>query len=192
MSQQETPKGKRSWAPLFWLLLYLFNLGLVILFQCLFVHTVPAPLNANTLEGLPYFHGCKILDFTSTPGNNADRIGKAEPDFVLYQTASGETNIVRLEWNLYTPCFRIEKGTEQSIPTGTEDYKVTMKDFLGKNEVVVADQNKIIACGSSGLFRQQQAIQGLHIFIAILLLLAEFGIAAAWKRLFRKPGKPVG
>ena len=47
-----------------------------------------------------------------------------------------------------------------------------MRDFLGKNEVTVENQEAIVQLKWSGLFRQQGYIQGIHMLTAL-------GIAAS-------------
>ena len=48
-----------------------------------------------------------------------------------------------------------------------------MRDFLGKNEVTVENQEAIGQLKWSGLIRQQGYIQGIHMLTALGLLLLE-------------------
>ena len=48
-----------------------------------------------------------------------------------------------------------------------------MRDFLGKNEVTVENQEAIVHLKWSGLFRQQGYIKGIHTLTALGLLLLE-------------------
>ena len=70
------------------------------------------------------------------------------------------------------PKFRIEKNSNTLIPN-EESYTFSMRDFLGKNEVTVENQEAIVQLKWSGLFRQQGYIQGIHMLTALGLLLLE-------------------
>ena len=102
--------------------------------------------------------GAKPVSYThlisgeGVPDNSL--IGKSSPDWILYKNQAGETHAVRIEWNLYMPRFRIEKNSNTLIPN-EESYTFSMRDFLGKNEVTVENQEAIVQLKWSGLFRQQ-------------------------------------
>ena len=154
MSKNKTAKEKRPWHILIWLILYLVNLLAALAFQYFFIHTYSAPLTAESLGSISYFNGCEILDIS----------GEGVPDV--------KTHDVRIEWNLYMPRFRIEKNSNTLIPN-EESYTFSMRDFLGKNEVTVENQEAIVQLKWSGLFRQQGYIQGIHMLTALGLLLLE-------------------
>ena len=162
MSKNKTAKEKRPWHILIWLILYLVNLLAALAFQYFFIHTYSAPLTAESLGSISYFNGCEILDISGEGVPDNSLIGKSSPDWILYKNQAGETHAVRIEWNLYMPRFRTE-----------ESYTFSMRDFLGKNEVTVENQEAIVQLKWSGLFRQQGYIQGIHMLTALGLLLLE-------------------
>ena len=164
MSKNKTAKEKRPWHILIWLILYLVNLLAALAFQYFFIHTYSAPLTAESLGSISYFSG------EGVPYNSL--IVKSSPDWILYKNQAGETHAVRIEWNLYMPRFRIEKNSNTLIPN-EESYTFSMRDFLGKNEVTVENQEAIVQLKWSGLFRQQGYIQGIHMLTALGLLLLE-------------------
>ena len=65
------------------------------------------------------------------------------------------------------------KNSDTLIPNGEESYTFSMRDFLGKNEVTIENQEAIVQLTWSGLFRQQGYIQGIHMLTALGLLLLE-------------------
>jgi len=154
-------------------MLYLANLLAALAFQYFFIHTYSAPLTAENLGSISYFNGCEILDISGEGVPDNSLIGKSSPDWILYKNHAGETHAVRIEWNLYMPRFRIEKNSDTLIPNGEERYTFSMRDFLGKNEVTVENQEAIVQLRWSGLVRQQGYIQGIHMLTALGLLLLE-------------------
>ena len=172
VSKNKTAKEKRPWHILIWLILYLVNLLAALAFQYFFIHTYSAPLTAESLGSISYFNGCEILDISGEGVPDNSLIGKSSPDWILYKNQAGETHAVRIEWNLYMPRFRIEKNSNTLIPN-EESYTFSMRDFLGKNEVTVENQEAIVQLKWSGLFRQQGYIQGIHMLTALGLLLLE-------------------
>lgn len=141
MSGTKEKKAGFPMQPLIWLVLYLANLAVVLLFQCTFIHTHSAPLTADSLTNLPYFDGCQILDIFGTQVSEDALRGKADPNWILFQDPDGKILSVRVEWNLYVPRFRIEEDTAVGIPADVEQYSFVERDFFGQNEIVVDGQN---------------------------------------------------
>src|SRR5699024_5256032 len=97
---------------------------------------------------------------------------KTDPNWVLYRTAEGETHAERLEWDLYLPRFRVEKGTDTLIPAEEVSYTFTARDFLGTNTLTVRQQTWITKFDRTGAFRQQSTIQTMTMLWALGLLVA--------------------
>ena len=186
MSGTKEKKAGFPMQPLIWLVLYLANLAVVLLFQCTFIHTHSAPLTADSLTNLPYFDGCQILDIFGTQVSEDALRGKADPNWILFQDPDGKILSVRVEWNLYVPRFRIEEDTAVGIPADVEQYSFVERDFFGQNEIVVDGQNTFSAIKQSGLYRQQSTIQSFHVLAAILLLLLESFVCYGVKRIIRQ------
>lgn len=173
-------KGKRSYAPLLWLALYIVNLLLVLGYQAVFVHNIPIP--ADNAEGYPdfsqveFFAGCEILDTGGTP----------DEYHVLYRDADGVTRVVRLEGNLYLDRVGVIASTVTEIPAGSEEYVYEEPNFLGKNIITVTGGTDITGLESHGLMRQQATIQGFHMAAALALLLAEGALALLVRKLMRR------
>ena len=170
MSKNKTAKEKRPWLILIWLILYLVNLLAALAFQYFFIHTYSAPLTAESLGSISYFNGCEILDISGEGVPDNSLIGKSSPDWILYKNQAGETHAVRIEWNLYMPRFRIEKNSNTLIPN-EESYTFSMRDFLGKNEVTVENQEAIVQLKWSGIIQAAGLYSG-HTYVN------RFGIAS--------------
>lgn len=168
-----TPKnsGKRSYAPIACLVLYLLNLLLVLAYQGLFVHTLPGPENENE-NGMPdfssidFFADCEILD---TEGSNLEY-------YILYKTPAGDVKIVELERNLYFDRYTIIEDSMEAVPAASGTQLLEKPNFMGTDEIAIANQTDIEYVASSGLMRQQTVILGSYMGIAVVLLLAQIGI----------------
>ena len=153
----------------------------VVALRTVFLYTHTAPLTPERLQELPYFRGSEVLEIAGTPMEETRPIGgKTDPNWVLYRTAEGETHAVRLEWDLYLPRFRVEKGTDTLIPAEEVSYTFTARDFLGTNTLTVRQQTWITKFDRTG--RQQSTIQTMTMLWALGLLVA----VAAVCRLVRK------
>lgn len=166
-----------------WIFAALGSLLLVVALRTVFLYTHTAPLTPERLQELPYFRGSEVLEIAGTPMEETRPIGgKTDPNWVLYRTAEGETHAVRLEWDLYLPRFRVEKGTDTLIPAEEVSYTFTARDFLGTNTLTVRQQTWITKFDRTGAVRQQSTIQTMTMLWALGLLVA----VAAVCRLVRK------
>ena len=166
-----------------WIFAALGSLLLVVALRTVFLYTHTAPLTPERLQELPYFRGSEVLEIAGTPMEETRPIGgKTDPNWVLYRTAEGETHAVRLEWDLYLPRFRVEKGTDTLIPAEEVSYTFTARDYLGTNTLTVRQQTWITKFDRTGAYRQQSTIQTMTMLWALGLLVA----VAAVCRLVRK------
>ena len=166
-----------------WIFAALGSLLLVVALRTVFLYTHTAPLTPERLQELPYFRGSEVLEIAGTPMEETSPIGgKTDPNWVLYRTAEGETHAVRLEWDLYLPRFRVEKGTDTLIPAEEVSYTFTARDYLGTNTLTVRQQTWITKFDRTGVVRQQSTIQTMTMLWALGLLVA----VAAVCRLVRK------
>lgn len=170
-------RGKCSYGPIFCLVLYLLNLVLVLAYQGLFVHTIPAP-EAENENGLPdfssmeFFADCEILD---TEGSKLEY-------YILYKTPAGDVEIVELERNFLFDRYTVKEDSIEAVPAGSGTQILEKPNFMGTDEIAIASQADIEYVASSGLIRQQTVVLGSYMGIAILLLLAEVGIYCLLKK----------
>lgn len=173
-----TPKNnrKRLIGPIVCLIAYGLNLVLVLVFQGLFVYTIPAVeetdgYGAPDLSNVAFFADCKILDIES-----------CDPAYyVLYETSAGEVKLVKLERNLYFDRYAMKESSVETVPaiSGTQILKKTY--FLVIHEVGIVDQTDIEYVRSSGMVSQTMA-QGLHAGTALVMLLVEVGVYELLKK----------
>lgn len=131
-------KGKRSYGPLLWGLIYMVNLGVYLLYLIFFVHTIPAPATPASLAEQPYFDGCTILDTTVLEGDNG--YFNYDPDFVLFEDETGTRKITEIRYNYFLPRYRIKESS--TVPISDENsFSADFSFFLGKNTVTVHDQS---------------------------------------------------
>lgn len=159
-----------------WVLLAPINLILILMFQALFVHTQAAPLTPERLATLPVFSGCEILDIAGPEIGADDILGSTERSWILYRNAAEETHVVRVEWNMILPRYRIETNVDFLIPAEESSYTVTARDFLGRNTVTVENGQAIANNEYSGVFRQQNNIMMGYVLAALALILVEAAV----------------
>lgn len=162
---------KRFIGPIVCLVVYWLNLVLILAYQGLFIHTIPASEYANKYAGpdlrdVDFFADCEILDMESCDLEY----------YILYKTSAGDVKIVELERNFYFNRYTLKKNRAEAVPAVSGTQILEKQNFLGTDEITIVDQTDIVCVGSSGLIRQQTVIQGIHVGIAIVLLLAEIGI----------------
>lgn len=173
-----TPKRNRKWliGPIVCLVVYLLNLVLVLVFQGLFVYTIPALEETDgraepDLSNAAFFADCEILDIESCDSAY----------YVLYKTLAGEVKLVKLERNLYFDRYTIRKRSIETVPaiSGTQVLK---KIYLVEiDEIGIVNQTDIEYVRSSGMVFQTMA-QGRHKGIAIVMLLVEAGVYELLKK----------
>ena len=159
-----------------WVLLAPINLILILMFQALFVHTQAAPLTPERLATLPVFSGCEILDIAGPKGMDNDTLGANDRSWILYRNAAEETHVVRVEWNMILPRYRIETSVDFLIPAEESSYTVTARDLLGETRVIVENGQNFTNYGYSGGVRQQDSIIRRYVLVALGLILIEAGI----------------
>lgn len=135
--------------------------------QCLFVHTIPAPLTESRLAEQRYFEGCEILDIAGSMPVNSKK-GQSTPNWVLYRDQDGQLKVVRIRWNLFVGRYRIDGFSATDVPQG-DSCVVTMGDFLGKNEITVKDQCDIIQTTIQGGWQQSHSQTALGVLVLALL-----------------------
>ena len=154
-------------AALRWILLVPVNLALIVAFQAFFIHTHAAPLTPESVAALPEFAGCEILDIAG-PEVDADSLrGTTAPSWVLYRNAAGETHVVRVEWSLPLPRYRIEKNVDFLIPDG---------DWLGQDNVTVENGQTITGWGTTGAVRQTSDAVRNYVLLTLGLFLLEAAV----------------
>lgn len=159
-----------------WVLLAPINLVLILMFQALFIHTQVAPLTPERLVTLPVFSGCEILDIVGPKGTDNDTLGANDRSWILYRDAAEKTHVVRVEWNVILPRYRVETSVDFLIPAEESSYTVTARDFLGENRVTVENGKNFTNYGYSGVVRQQSSIMRRYVLVALGLILLETGI----------------
>lgn len=171
MSTTSKNHRKRFIGPIVCLVVYWLNLVLILVYQGLFVHTIPASEYGDKYAGpdlrdVAFFADCEILDMES-----------CDPEcYILYKTPAGDVKIAELERNFYFNRYTIKKNRTQTVPAGSGTQILENPNLLGTDEITIVDQTDIVSVASSGLIRQQTVIQGIHMGIAIVLLLVEIGI----------------
>ena len=138
--------------------------------QCLFVHTIPAPLTESRLAEQSYFEGCEILDIAGSMPVSSKK-GQSTPNWVLYRDQDGQLKVVRIRWNLFVGRYRIDGFSATDLPQG-DSCVVTMRDFLGKNEITVKDQCDIVQTRiQGGSWQQSHGQTALGVLVLALLVL---------------------
>lgn len=187
MSKHSPKVRSRFFTPLVWLGLYLLNLGLVLLFQFLFIHTLSAPVTVQTVRAHPAFRGCEVLDLAGEGAAGSVSALRQSSGFVLYRTALGETEVAQVQQNPYLPRFCIREDSAQPVPPGGE-VTVALRDLFGTNEVVIEDQRRILRSSGSGFYWQYQAAKAVPLFWALLFLVVESTLPDLWRRFRKKRG----
>lgn len=163
-------------AALRWILLVPVNLALIVAFQAFFIHTHAAPLTPESVAALPEFAGCEILDIAG-PEVDADSLrGTTAPSWVLYRNAAGETHVVRVEWSLPLPRYRIEKNVDFLIPDGESPYTLTARNWLGQDNVTVENGQTITRSGTTGAVRQTSDAVRNYVLLTLGLFLLEAAV----------------
>lgn len=163
-------------AALRWILLVPVNLALIVAFQAFFIHTHAAPLTPESVAALPEFAGCEILDVAG-PEVDADSLGgTTTPSWVLYRNAAGETHVVRVEWSLPLPRYRIEKNVDFLIPDGESPYTLTARNWLGQDNVTVENGQTITRWGTTGAVRQTSDAVRNYVLLTLGLFLLEAAV----------------
>ncbi len=188
---EEKKKKRALGGPLLGLVLLVavvVDIFVAIGLQCLFVHTIPAPLTQSRLAEQSYFEGCEILDIAGSMPVDSKK-GQSTPNWVLYRDEEGQLKLVRIRWNLFVGRYRIDGFSATDVPQG-DSCVVTMRDFLGKNEITVNEQCDIVQTRIQGATWQQSHSQtALGILVLALLVLESTIWNLLQKR--RKGAKPA-
>lgn len=160
-----------------WLLLLVpINFVLILAFQAFFIHTHAAPLTPESVAALPEFAGCEILDIAGLEVDANSLRGTTTPSWVLYRNAAGETHVVRVEWSLPLPRYRIEKNVDFLIPDGESPYTLTARNWLGQDNVTVENGQTITRSGTTGAVRQTSDAVRNYVLLTLGLFLLEAAV----------------
>ena len=178
---------------LFWTALFLINLLLVVGFQYLFVYIIPQPeTEFETTHGQWYFEdfsdakffeGCEVLD--ATGGNYGN--------FYLYRDVDGQIKVVRIHnHSIFYTRYRIDRVNAQAVPAG-EDVMVEMEYPGGSQTLRILDQQRFdIEYYKStrsilGFFLPDSSSKtmGLYIAFAAVLLIGEYSLYCAFRKIVR-------
>lgn len=167
--------------PLLLALLFALNIVIVVVYQFFFVYTVPVPdteilgPNGNydpDFSDVPFFSDKEILD----------SLGWIFEEIVLYQNEDGTVEVVRLKQNiLFGRQYALETGSISDVPNGGVST-VIMRNFLGKDEIVVSNQSEIISIKGYGIFRSESTIVFTIGLSAFLLLALECFLVAVYQK----------
>lgn len=126
---------------LLWIPVYLLDVLLVIIVQCLFIHTIPGPVTEKTLLEQDFFRNCKILDYSIGHGDGWWAAGATFQ--ILYQTEEGTQKVVRLDTNRAVERFGIIERTAQNVPEQSGPVTVKVPSLLGYIELTI-ENNKFV------------------------------------------------
>lgn len=168
---------KNNWAVLIWTCVYLLNLGLILLVQSLSYslpsEVVDQDMNYAHLEAAvesEVFPGWTILDFMPSSWG----------DYLLMEDEAGTQKLVRLQENLVLRRYKV--AVEATVPQG-QDVAVNMDTYLEKATIRVTDGRidwsaSATECTAMGMMMQRGSSKtmGVYLFIAVILLLIEYGI----------------
>jgi len=177
-------KGKRSFGPLLWGLIYMVNLGVYLLYLIFFVHTIPAPATPASLAEQPYFEGCTILDTTVMEADNG--YYNYDPDFVLFEDEAGNRKITEIRYNYFLPRYRIKESSTVTVSDGNSDTH-DFSFFLGKNTVTVHDQSSfdVNRYASFGFQINSSHVLGAFVAVGIFMTMIE-SFFVIWLEKIRK------
>lgn len=168
-------KGGFPWHILGWLGLYLVNFAAVVAVQYFFVLSIPAPLTPEKLTERTYLKNCEILEVGGSGLEPTDRLGKSEPNWVLYRNEKGETRAVRVDWNTYAPRFGVVRMTDRAIPQTEGEYTFMAWNFPGWDVVTVTD-GRMLSQDYRGTSPGVNYIQVPNMLAALILLLLEAAV----------------
>lgn len=170
------------------------NFFLIILFQALFVHTIPGPVvvqdNAGnvpeeSLSAQPYFSGCTILDVLHSHDIDAYGndwwmdMGSAESLLVLYEDAGGAQWVARVDKNLVLDRWGIVAHAAAPV----EDGRARVDSYLGRYDITVrsnAIAGDVIAGVQPVLF-----VRSIRLYTFVLLVILSILLYAAQRAALR-------
>lgn len=154
--------GKRSYWPFIWAILYLLNIGLILLFEFTFIHIHDRPITKESLSEISYFDNCEILDMSA----ELDQTG---PGYVLYKDPAGVLQVVELDYNLYLPRFAIDEDNVQTVQ-GDGVQIAHFNRITGKTQITVENEEII---QHSSQYDDGAPSKWTYIYIGFAILLAE-------------------
>ena len=185
-----------------WLLPIIGNFCLIILFQALFVHTIPGPVvvqdNAGnvleeSLSAQPYFSGCTILDVLHSHDIDAfgDNdwwmdMGSAESLLVLYEDAGGAQRVARVDKNLVLDRW----GIVEHATAPVEDGRARVDSYLGYYDITV--RSNVIVGNVLANVRPVMFVRSIRLYTFLLLVVVSillYGAERAALRLWRRRKK---
>lgn len=167
-------KGKRSYWPLVYLVLYLINIALIVVFQAAVTHVYDRPITKASLEALPYFSGCAVLDLSGEQDTRG-------PGYVLYTDPEGTPYIAELDYMLFLDKFRIDQKSVRQI-SNTESDEIEYTRLSGGTTIHI-DHGEIFQSG----WGDDGGTDILdYVYTAMILLLVEGAILLVLEKIRKK------
>lgn len=167
--------GKRSYWPLLYLVLYLINIVLIVVFQTTVIHVYDRPITKKSLEALPYFSDCEVLDLSGEEDTRG-------PGYVLYADADGQHYVVELDYMLFVDKFSIDENSVRQISNKASD-KIEYKRLTGGTTIHV-DNGELF---QSGWGDDGGADIMDYVYTAMVMLLVEGAILLVLEKAKKKP-----
>lgn len=182
---------KNNLSVLIWTVLFLLDLGLVLAMQYFIFYPIAQPEQEIQLNGreypdfseAAYFEGCELLDMYGAGNYHY---------WVLYRDAAGESRMVCISENHIFRRHRIDKGADTLISADAEVTVLTMECATHNRTFRILNgekidnelqeyQHKFLGSLLDGPSKQM----GLSMFIAVLILLFEYGVYCQLHRIVR-------
>lgn len=177
MNRENNQKNQRfPWYILWMIPLYILNFVLIIVFQCVFVHTQSGPLEESALYNLEHFENSEILDIYNMVEGAGWGTQSVDPAFVLYKTNANETKIVRIEWNPYVFRYGVEKETVKTVSQEKGEVDIVIKNLFGKNTATVKDGVSILSVEEVGVTKNRSYHEMIRFTVPFILMIVEYTV----------------